>query len=138
MDLSAHHYGVTVTDIERTADFYQDVLGLQKIAEFTLPGPGIGKAIGIPDATGQFVHLDGESCRVELIEYDPQGKEGEQYQVNQSGAIHIGFEVKDIKTFYEGLPEDIETLSEPETTDSGTQILFLRDPEGNIIEVLET
>jgi catechol 2,3-dioxygenase-like lactoylglutathione lyase family enzyme len=32
---------------------------------------------------------------------------------------------------------DVETLSEPQTTGTGTTILFLRDPDGNLIEVLD-
>jgi len=31
----------------------------------------------------------------------------------------------------------VTTLSEPQTTDSGTRICFLQDPEGNLVEALE-
>lgn len=34
-------------------------------------------------------------------------------------------------------PDDVETLSEPRTSSTGTPILFLRDPEGNLVEVLD-
>jgi len=35
------------------------------------------------------------------------------------------------------LPDDVETLSGPQTTESGTTIMFVVDPEGNRIELLE-
>lgn len=37
--------------------------------------------------------------------------------------VHV---VDDLNRFYAELPPDIETISEPYTTESGTRILFLR------------
>ncbi len=51
--------------------------------------------------------------------------------------MHFGFTVDDLEAFYEDLPADAETLSEPQTTATGNSILFVRDPEENLVEVLE-
>jgi len=45
--------------------------------------------------------------------------------------------VTNLDAFYDSLPADVETLSPPQTTESGTRICFLRDPEGNLVELLE-
>jgi len=57
--------------------------------------------------------------------------------LNQPGASPRRSLGRRPESFAEALPEDVPTLSEPRTTESGTTIMFLRDPEGNLIEVLE-
>ena len=39
--------------------------------------------------------------------------------------------------FYRSLSADVETISEPQTTETGTKICFLRDPDDHLVEVLE-
>jgi catechol 2,3-dioxygenase-like lactoylglutathione lyase family enzyme len=97
-DLAAHHYGVTVTDLETAVAFYRDTLGLGVLDRFFVSGEAFATGVGVPGATGSFAHLD---------------------------------------AFYAGLPADVETISEPQTTASGTRICFFRDPDGNLVEVLE-
>ncbi|MFY4816360.1 VOC family protein, partial [Haloarcula sp. AONF1] len=58
-------------------------------------------------------------------------------ELNRSGATHVGLTVDDVAAFYADLADDVETLSPPRTTESGTTVLFVRDPEGNLIEVLD-
>lgn len=136
-ELTAHHVGTTVTDLDRAVEFYRDVLGFEVLNRFTVSGESFATGVGVPDATGQFAHLDADGVRVELVEYDPEGESCTAQSVNQRGAKHLGFSVDDIEAFYEELPDDVETLSEPQTTSSGAQICFIRDPEENLIEVIE-
>ncbi|WP_435176447.1 VOC family protein [Halorussus sp. AFM4] len=136
-ELSAHHFGVTVTDLDRAVEFYRDVLGLDVLNRFSVSGEAFSTGVDVEGAIGNFAHLDAGSARVELVEYDPAGENRDTERVNQPGAKHLGIAVDDLDGFYEKLPSDVETLSEPQTTASGTRILFLRDPEGNLVEVLE-
>lgn len=138
VDLTAHHYGVTVTDLDRAVEFYRDVLGLDILARFDVSGESFAEGVGVAGATGQFAHLDAGGSRVELVEYSPESEAAESGAVNRPAAKHLGFEVGDVDAFYEGLPSDVETMSEPQTTETGTRILFLRDPEDNLVEVLQT
>jgi catechol 2,3-dioxygenase-like lactoylglutathione lyase family enzyme len=137
-ELQAHHVGVTVTDLERAVAFYRDVLGLDVVSRFSVSGEAFARGVGVPGATGQFAHLDAGGARIELIAYDPAGERRDEASVNQPGATHVGLAVSDLDAFYEGLPADVETLSRPQRTESGTKICFLRDPEGNLVEVLES
>ncbi|WP_135824048.1 VOC family protein [Halorussus ruber] len=134
---SAHHFGVTVTDLDRAVEFYRDVLGLDLLDRFTVSGEAFSTGVGVDGATGRFAHLDADSARVELVEYDPEGEDPERDAINQPGAKHLGFAVEDLDRFYDDLPADVDTLSEPQTTESGTRILFLRDSEANLVEVIE-
>ena len=136
--LQADHYAVTVSDLDRAVEFYRDTLGLDVVDEFSVSGEGFASAVGVEGATGSFVHLDAGGTRVELVEYDPQGEPSAADSLDRPGATHLGFTVPDLDAFHDDLPEAVDTLSSPRTTDSGARILFVRDPEGALIEVLES
>ncbi|OYR80449.1 bleomycin resistance protein, partial [Halorubrum ezzemoulense] len=84
-----------------------------------------------------FAHLDADGVRVELVAYDPAVDSGGDPELNRQGATHLGLTVDDVEAFYADLADGVETLSPPRTTESGTTVLFVRDPEGNLIEVLD-
>jgi catechol 2,3-dioxygenase-like lactoylglutathione lyase family enzyme len=135
---TTHHVGVTVSDLDRTAEFYREVLGLDELDRFTVSGPAFADAVDVDGATGRFVHLDGDGVRIELVEYDPQGPDAGGDEINRPGATHVAVAVDDLDAFHADLDSSVGTLSGPRTTESGTRILFLRDPEDNLVEVLET
>lgn len=136
-ELQTHHAGVTVADLDRAVDFYCDVFGLSVCAEFEVSGEAFETGVDIEGASARFAHLDGGSIRIELVEYDPAGHARPTPQPNAAGATHLGFRVDDLDAFYRELPATVDTLSPPQTTATGTRILFVRDPEDNLVEVLE-
>lgn len=136
-ELTAHHYGITVSDLDRAVEFYRDVLGLEVLAEFSVGGEAFATGVGVDGASADFTHLDAGDARIELVSYDPEGQDRDQPDLNQPGATHVGLTVDDVDAVYESLPEDVETISEPQTTDSGTRICFVEDPEGNLVEILD-
>ncbi|WP_121822960.1 VOC family protein [Halostella salina] len=133
----AHHFGITVRDLEETVRFYSDVFDLDVVSRFSVSGESFADAVDVPDATGRFAHLDAGGARIELVEYDPSGSDASAHHVNQTGAKHLGLAVDDIDRFYAELPDHVDTLSEPRTTESGTRILFVCDPEDNLVEIVE-
>lgn len=135
--LSAHHVGITVTDIEATLPFYRDDLGLDVADRFTVEGEAFSDAVGVEEARGEFVHLEADGIRIELVEYDPEARGSPAAGLNQPGATHVGLSVDDLESFYAELPDDVPTISEPRTTESGASILFVRDPEDNLIEIID-
>lgn len=134
---TSHHVGTTVRDLDRAVEFYCDVFDLSVIAEFEVAGEAFETGVDIAGARARFAHLDAGSIRLELVEYTPTGDRSGTPQLNEQGAIHLGLEVDDLDAFYADLSADVETLSPPQTTETGTRILFVRDPEGNLIELLE-
>jgi len=133
----AHHLGITVSDLDRVLTFYREVLDLPVLARFSVSGEAFATGVDVPGGTGRFVHLDADGIVLELVEYDPQAGDGHAEGLNQPGATHLGLEVTNLDAFHDSLPADVETLSPPQTTESGTRICFLRDPEGNLVELLE-
>lgn len=134
---TAHHVGITVEDLTATLPFYRDVLGLEVVDRFEVGGEAFADAVGVEGAHGEFVHLAADGIRLELVEYDPQARGSPAAGLNQAGAAHVGLEVADLAAVYADLPDDVPTISEPRTTESGTTVCFLRDPESNLVELLE-
>ncbi|ERH00522.1 MAG: lactoylglutathione lyase [Halonotius sp. J07HN6] len=134
---TAHHVGLTVSDLESAVEFYQSVFDCSVVAEFSVAGDAFATGVGIDGASARFAHLDLGSIRLELVAYDPVGRGPSDGDLNEPGATHLGVEVDDIDDFYDSIPADVETISEPQTTDTGTTICFLRDPDGHLVEVLE-
>lgn len=132
-----HHVGLTVSDLERVVEFYRDTLGFSLLDRFSVAGEGFSTAVGVEDASAQFVHLDGGDVRLELVEYEPAGERRTDEGVEQPGTKHLGLTVDDVDACYEALADEYETTSPPQTTESGSRILFVRDPEGNLVELLE-
>ncbi|WP_408957502.1 VOC family protein [Natrinema sp. 74] len=134
---SAHHVGITVTNLAETLAFYRDVLDLEIADRFGVGGEAFADAVGVDGASADFAHLEADGTRIELVEYDPEANESPAAELNRPGATHVGLSVDDLDRFASDLPDDVLTISEPRTTESGTKIMFLRDPEGNLIELLE-
>ncbi|WP_336023726.1 VOC family protein [Halobellus salinisoli] len=135
-ELTAHHVGVTVADLDRSVAFYRDTLGLPELARFSVGGDAFSTGVGIENAQASFVHLDAGDLRVELVSYNSTGEPQEYSRIDRPGATHLALTVDDVTAYYDSLSSDVETVSEPQTTESGTTIFFIRDPEGNLIEVL--
>jgi len=136
-DPTAHHVGITVADLDRTVDFYAETFDLDVVAEFSVGGDAFAEAVAVEGASAEFAHLDAGGTTVELVAYEPVGEGSIDPELNRPSATHLGLSVEDVESFYESLADDVETLSPPRTTSSGTTVLFVRDPEGNLIEVLD-
>ena len=136
-DPTAHHVGVTVSDLDRAVDFYAETFDLDVVSEFSVGGDAFSEAVAVEGASAEFAHLDAGDAIVELVSYDPAVESAGAPELNRPGATHLGLTVDDVEAFHADLADDAETLSPPRTTDSGTTVLFVRDPEGNLIEVLD-
>ncbi len=134
---TAHHIGLTVSDLDRAVEFYQSVFDASECARFRVGGEAFATGVGIDGASAWFVHLDLGSVRLELVAYEPTGDPRASPTLNQPGATHFGVSVDDLDAFYRSLPAAIDPVSPPQTTESGTKICFLRDPDGNLVELLE-
>ncbi|RQH00538.1 VOC family protein [Natrarchaeobius oligotrophus] len=133
-----HHVGITVSDLESTLSFYRDVLGFDVVDRFSVAGKALSEGIGVENASGTFVHLESGGVRLELVRFEPEANESRESALNRPGTTHVALAVDDLESFYATLPDDVETISEPRTTESGTTILFVRDPEDNLVELLES
>lgn len=105
---------VTVTDIRKAADFYENVLGLQKKYEFK-----------------DYAGFDCGGIEIGLKTWGDLEKP-------RQGEPCINFLVDNIDTSYQALTEKGVAFSEkPSDTQWGSRIAVFNDPDGNSLQISE-
>ncbi len=87
-----HHTGYTVSNLERSLDFYQGLLGLELIGRQDKQGGYLGAIVGYPDAHVRQAHLriPGDGHVVELFEYlAPKGSTPAPFEPRNVGTPHL-------------------------------------------------
>lgn len=139
------HTNVIARDWRALSRFYQRVFGCLPVPpERDYAGPDLEAGTGVPGSAVKGVHL-------RLPGQGPNGPTLEIYsysitadpvrpEVNQPGFAHIAFVVPDVRTAQQevineggGTIGDIVTLET--TTGARVTWCYVRDPEGNIIEL---
>ena len=112
--LAVHHVSITVTDVDTAFAFYTGVLGL--VGRADRPDLGFGGAW--LDAGGQQLHL---------VEGRPPEDHGQ----------HFALQVADLDDTVGELRGRGLDVTDPSPA-GPTRQAFLHDPEGNLVELLET
>ncbi len=135
-----HHVGVSVRDMEAMKDFYCGTLGFSVVwAHKARTGEPLQKVVGLPGSVMDITMLEGYGMRIELFKYlTPEGRDrGEQRQCD-FGLIHFALKVRDARAVYAALaPKGVRFNSPPQDLRPGVVALYMRDPEGNTIEIME-
>ncbi|MEX1112117.1 MAG: VOC family protein [Candidatus Andersenbacteria bacterium] len=122
--MKLHHVAITVSNLEKSTDFYTKNFGLQVVKEFARPENG-WKA--------RFLQAD--NIIIELFEFEESGSQNDNEDISIVGIRHIAFSVEDID-------EEVKRLSHLEFTPvhegaSGRRLTFTQDPDGVQIELYE-
>jgi lactoylglutathione lyase len=83
-----HHVAVTVSDVDKAADFYEKALGWTKTLRSDVSGPGIEVSLGLPSGTtGKVQYLQGPTQvgQLELIEWS-----GVKQRTATAGHLELG------------------------------------------------
>ena len=108
-----HHVSVNVANLEESAKFYLEVLGLEQ-----LPRPDFGFPGMWLRSEGQEIHL------MQQENYEEPAK-----------MQHFAFRVEDLDEAVEELKGRGVEVSKPFQIPNGGRQCFLRDPSGNMIEL---
>jgi glyoxylase I family protein len=115
-----HHTAVRVTDVERARDFYVNVLGLKELPRPEVPNPGAWLAVG--------------DTQVHLIHGQPRLDGGEP---GMATPPHIAIVIDN----FQGASAELEKRGIEHRVINGSvagSVVFLRDPDGNAIELRES
>ena len=141
-----HHTGYTVSDLDRSLEFYRDLLGLEVIATQEKEAGYLAAIVGYPDAHVRMAHLRvaGSEHVVELFEYlAPAGARPGSLEPRDVGTSHLCLLVDDLPSLYRRLREaGVDTfVSPPVEVDTGINTggyaLYLRDPDGIPVELFQ-
>ena len=140
-----HHTGIIVSDLERSIDFYADVLGLEMLTEPSpvFDAPELGEALGVPGAALRMATFRVGDGTLELLEYSaPASPIGAPLPQNAIGSHHVALLVDDIQATFEDLvARGVNFLSEPNEIDEGVlqgwRWVYFTDPDGITLELVE-
>ena len=141
-----NHTGFVVNDMERSLEFYQDLLGLKQERNQILEGEFISELVGYTDARLHIVYLGTGDLRhsVELIQYlNPPGTPAAMPERHQVGATHLGVIVDDLDAFHAELSSrGVRFVSPPAIRPGAVYPMaskgcYMQDPDGNWLELLE-
>lgn len=123
--LGYHHLSLSVTDLAKSTQWYQQILGLQVAAQ--IDGEGF-----------QRTRLRAPESGVTLTLTQHDGQANESFNERRPGMDHVAIEVagaeevQELKGRFEELGVD---HSEVKSTGNGTAMITLRDPDNIQIEV---
>lgn len=135
-----YHTGINVSDMDRSLNFYVDLLGCEVLSDNEVAGENVDKGLGLKDASFRQVYLKIGSDEIELFQYRTGMQEGAGSYTDTSGIgiRHITFVVYDLEEAYKVmLDSGIEFLSEPITNPDGVKWVFLKDPDNYFVELVE-
>ncbi len=127
------HTAISVSNMERSLEFYRDILGMEVATDRCVCDGSIGRVIGVPGARCRIVHLKLNNAFIELFEYyKPRGmniaKALNQYD---HAIIHFGFEVDCFGEFISRLKKKgVDFVGEPVEFSSGVWCVYFRGPDG--------
>ncbi len=141
---SFFHTGFVVRDIEKSVQFYSEVLGMRIAGRTERQGEFVEQVLAFPGAhiKGGFVDM-GEGHQLELIQYlSPQSGPGGTNR-NDLGASHLAFFVEGLDRFYEETSQKGLTYNNPpasmydENGNLSRKACYATDPDGNWLEFVE-
>ena len=132
------HVSFTVGELDRSIAFYRR-FGFEPLKRYPQAGPDVdeGTATANADMDIAWLGRPTESVMLELIRYlnYPADRAATNSRV---GAAHLCFAVDDIAAAYDELcSAGMEFLSQPHQDAAGTRWVYLRDPDGNTVELIQ-
>lgn len=126
------HIGILTDDLQRSVEFYTDVLGFSISMKIEMDEVGLSAV---------FVEKDG--CKIELIGYRdiPERSEGIEIKIGGKSLRlndHITFSVDDIEaTATELKKKGVVFELEPVQLEDSMKLASFKDPNGLLIELVE-
>lgn len=123
------HVSIRASDMDRSLAFYQDLLGMVLDRRRRIEKNRAEIAF-LKDEVGEFA--------LELTHYDDQ-KEFDQAEYMKRTFDHLAFGVEDLKGLIEKVKEaGYSVTDEPFELSPGHWLAFIEDPNGTLIELIQS
>ncbi len=141
----ADHTSYTVSNLERSLEFYHDLLGFEVLhIRPQITSHYFREIVGYPEGVikGAYLAIPGTSHKLELFEYvNPRGTPLDTRN-NNPGSSHLAFYVDDLAALYEALKaRGVQFRSAPVYMDEGPNeggwAVYMLDPDGITIELFQ-
>jgi catechol 2,3-dioxygenase-like lactoylglutathione lyase family enzyme len=129
------HTGQCVRDLERMRAFYVEVLGFEEVLDLDVSGSQSATLLRLPDPVGlRAVYLRRDGFVLELLGFQaPEPLPERERSILEPGLTHISIGVDDL----DATCAAVEAHGGAVLTESRLpNAVFVRDPEGQVIELL--
>ena len=141
--LRTNHTSFTVSDLDRTCGFFVNTLGFEVVSRAPRDPALIREITGVADADIEVAYVQGPGHRLELIQYlAPTVRKRIEAQPCDTGFAHLAFDVTDVDAAIAASQVyGFRPINSPTPIDkgpnSGSRVVYLRDPDGVTIEYIE-
>jgi len=142
--ISADHTGITVSNLERSVAFWRDVLGFEFSHTAHQKGELAREITGIEGAEIKLAVLKAPGGhKIELLEYlAPVDRKPTNLRPCDVGSVHVALLVHDLNAVLERIAASgWEPAGKPQRLtlgpNAGKRVVYVRDPDGTTIELME-
>jgi catechol 2,3-dioxygenase-like lactoylglutathione lyase family enzyme len=140
----AHHTSFTVPDLDKSLEFFRDLLGLEVLFVRAIDAAYFGRIVGLPGCKvkAALLRIPESHHHIELFQYLTPVGETHRPRPCDPGSSHLSLLTDDLPALYRRLHgAGANFASEPILIDSGPNRgaygLYLRDPNGILIEFFQ-
>ncbi len=133
------HVAISVDDMEKSTDFYTRVMGMEVEVRVPYRGEVPGRIVGIPGAEFEMCLLCKGASRIELLAYKAKPDSRGYRPQNETGVVHVAFEVDDVKKEHERISAlGYRFYSSPMQGRPGANtVCYFEGPDNVVIELSE-
>ncbi len=140
------HAGLVVKDMDKMIDFYRDTFSFELVLDTRVGGKEVDDIVSFHVESERIVLMKLGETQIELLEYRPVGRGyPKDYKSNDLFGVHLALETNDMERDYAMLKEKgvtiisrgPQTVPETHPVFAGTKVLYIQDPEGHPIELIQ-
>jgi catechol 2,3-dioxygenase-like lactoylglutathione lyase family enzyme len=135
------HVGISVKDLEKSVEFYTEVMQMDLEYRTKNKGETISRIVAVENADFDVAVVKKNNLRLELLDYkNAEKKELMEYpRQDQPGLVHISFGVDNVDMEYErikSLGYEFNTCPMVARV-NGPKIAYFKGPDNVIVEIFE-
>src|SRR5205085_9821272 len=141
---AADHTGITVSNLERSLEFWQNVLGFEFSHRAHQTSEMASEITGVAGAELKLAVVKAPGGhKIELLEYlAPADRKKVDVRPCDVGSVHIAFTVENLDAILEKIAASgWKAAGKPQTLKSGPnagkRVIYVRDPDGTTIEFMQ-
>jgi glyoxylase I family protein len=142
--VAADHTGITVSDLERSLAFWRDVLGFELSHRAHQTGAMAAEITGVAGAELKLAVLKAPGHKIELLEYLAPIDRKKQFvgRPCDLGSAHVALIVDDLDAVVNAIAASgWKAAGHPQTLqhgpNAGKRVVYIRDPDGTTIELMQ-
>jgi catechol 2,3-dioxygenase-like lactoylglutathione lyase family enzyme len=142
--IATDHTGITVSNLERSLDFWQNVLGFEFSHRAHQTSEMASEITGVAGAEIKLAVVKAPGGhKIELLEYfAPPDRKHVGLRPCDVGSVHVAFNVDNLDAVLQKIAASgWKAAGKPQTLavgpNAGKRVVYVRDPDGTTIEFME-